>query len=202
MPSQLRVEDISQIATAGFYLALRVGFAFPVEEVNRMPAAWTSHYARAGFFPFDPVMRWVYANTGTISWNNLPPDDPRGVLELARRHGLRHGLAVSVFDDTAPGHRSFGVFAREDRAFSTLESRLLSVYVGRRHAESVPPATLTAAEREVLAMYRDGQRLKEIAHVLGVSEGAVKQRLKNAKLKLEARTSTQAAAIATQYGLI
>ena len=51
-------------------------------------------------------------------------------------------------------------------------------------------------------MVKDGKRLKEIAFELSVSEGAVKQRLKNAKLKLGAKTGTQAAALANQYGLI
>jgi LuxR family transcriptional regulator len=51
-------------------------------------------------------------------------------------------------------------------------------------------------------MIKDGKRLKEIAFDLGVTEGAVKQRLKNAKTKLGAKTGTQAAALASQYGLI
>ena len=51
-------------------------------------------------------------------------------------------------------------------------------------------------------MVKDGKRLKEIAHELSVSEGAVKQRLKNAKAKLDAKTSTQAATIAAQHGII
>ena len=53
-----------------------------------------------------------------------------------------------------------------------------------------------------LGMVRDGLLLKEIANALGVSEGAIKQRLKNAKKKLGAKTSTQAAATAAQHGLI
>lgn len=51
-------------------------------------------------------------------------------------------------------------------------------------------------------MVKDGKRLKQIAHELGVSEGAVKQRLKNAKLKLGAATGAQAAARAAGFGLI
>ena len=51
-------------------------------------------------------------------------------------------------------------------------------------------------------MVRDGLRVKQIAYELGVSEGAVKQRLKNAKLKLGAQTGAQAAAMASEFGLI
>ena len=51
-------------------------------------------------------------------------------------------------------------------------------------------------------MVKDGLLMKEIADLLGVSEGAVKQRLKNAKLKLGAKTGTHAATMATSFGLI
>ncbi len=43
--------------------------------------------------------------------------------------------------------------------------------------------TLTKAEREVLEKLHQGKGLKEIAHELWVSEGAIKQRHKNAKIK-------------------
>jgi LuxR family transcriptional regulator len=44
--------------------------------------------------------------------------------------------------------------------------------------------------------------MKEIACILKVSESAVKQRLKNARLKLNAKTGSQAAAKATMFGMI
>ena len=44
--------------------------------------------------------------------------------------------------------------------------------------------------------------MKEIACILNVSESAIKQRLKNARLKLNAKTGPQAAAMATMFGMI
>ena len=58
---------------------------------------------------------------------------------------------------------------------------MLTAYVTRRHIEKAPPRNITDAELEALRMVKDGMRLKQIAHSLGVSEGAVKQRLRNAK---------------------
>ena len=66
----------------------------------------------------------------------------------------------------------------------------------------MPPSNLTMAELEALRMVKNGLLLKQIAAQLGVSDGAVKQRLKNARLKLNAKTGTQAASMATAYGLI
>jgi len=202
MNSRLEPHHIQTIAPAGHYIALRIGFAFPVEEVNELPADWVDHYTHKRFMLFDPIMRWVYANVGTVTWGKLALDDPHNILTQAKSFGLRHGVAVSVFDGNKEGQRSFGSFARADREFTDLETKLLHAYVVRRHAEMAPPTNLTMAELEALGMVRDGKRLKEIAHIIGVTEGAVKQRLKNAKLKLGAKTGTQAAALAGQYGLI
>lgn len=202
MAQQLEAHDVKAIAPAGHYIALRIGFAFPVEEVNALPAEWVEHYTKNRFMLFDPVIRWAYANVGMQRWGDLLGDDPRKVFAKAKNYGLRFGAVISVFDGNAEGQRSFGSFARTDREFTDLEMRVLQAYVSRRHFEMAPPKNLTMAELEALGMVRDGQRLKEVAHALGVTEGAVKQRLKNAKLKLGAKTGSQAAAMAAQYGLI
>lgn len=202
MNTRLEPEQIVTIAPSGHYIALRIGFAFPVEEINELPVEWVEHYTQNRFMLFDPIMRWAYANVGTVTWDELARDDPKNILTQAQAFGMRYGITVSVFDGNKEGQRSFGSFSRSDRAFTEIESKLLHAYVARRHAEMAPPTNLTMAELEALGMVRDGKRLKEIAHIIGVTEGAVKQRLKNAKLKLGAKTGTQAAALAGQYGLI
>jgi len=202
MTVQLGLEEIGEIAPSGYYIALRVGFAFPVEEVNNLPRDWVQHYTQNRFMFFDPVIRWVHANIGYTRWSEIATDDTRGVMKQAQAFGMRFGGAIAVFDGNADGQRSFGYFSRSDREFTDLELKLLQAYLLRRHGEMAPPTNLTTAELQALGMVKDGKRLKEIAHVIGVSEGAVKQRLKNAKVKLGAKTSTQAAAIAAQHGII
>jgi len=194
--------EIQSLAPAGHYIALRIGFAFPVEEINSLPLDWVDHYTKNRYMLFDPIIRWAYSSVGALRWSDIPIDDPRRIISQAQTFGLRYGVAISVFDGNAAGQRSFGSFARSDRDYSDLEINLLHAYVKRRHAEMAPPTNLTMAELEALGMVKDGKRLKEIAFDLGVTEGAVKQRLKNAKTKLGAKTGTQAAALASQYGLI
>ncbi len=195
-------EDVSSIAGAGYYIALRVGFAFPLEEVNKLPEPWVEHYTKLGFMLQDPVIRWIYGNTGATRWSEIDAPDPLRVLDQAQTFGLRYGLAVSYLDAGSNGQRSFGHFARSDREFNDEEIVALNDYVTMRHRQKAPPTNLTAAELEALGMVKDGMRLKQIAHVLGVSEGAVKQRLKNAKSKLGAQTSAQAAAMVKEFGLL
>lgn len=192
----------SELSPGGYYLAIRVGFAFPMEEENTLPEDWVSRYTGQGFMLHDPVMRWVYANSGSIRWSEIPFGDPRDVLVEAAKHGLKFGAAVSCLDETDEGQRSFANFVRGDREFTDEELRILRQMVHRRHIESAPPTNLTRAELEVLDMVRNGLLMKQIADQIGVSQGAIKQRLKNAKQKLRAKTSTQAATLAVKYGLI
>ena len=202
MPDLVGPEEIAQIAPAGYYIALRIGFAFPMEEVNAFPQAWIAHYTSQRYMLFDPIVRWAYANTGTIRWSELAEHDPKNIIQQAANFGMRFGVSVAVLDHNEGAERSFASFARSDRDFSDLEVKVLQAYVARRHKEMAKPTNLTAAELEALAMVKDGKRLKEIAFKLQISEGAVKQRLRNGKVKLGAKTSTQAAALANQFGLI
>ena len=202
MAELLGPDQVGELAPAGYYIALQIGFAFPMEEVNAYPSDWIKHYTSQRFMLFDPIVRWAYSNTGTCRWSELTVDDPKQIIAQAKTFGMRFGVLVSVLDSGASAQRSFASFARGDREYTDLEVKLLHAYMKRRHSETAPPTNLTKAELEALGMVKDGQRLKEIAFKLNVSEGAVKQRLKNAKLKLGAKTSSQAAALANQYGLI
>jgi LuxR family transcriptional regulator len=194
--------EFSVLAPAGYYIALRVGFAFPLAEHNALPDRWVERYTQQGFMPYDPVMRWLYENSGAIRWSDITLQDPRGVMAQARRHGLVFGVAISCAPMGTEGQRSFGSFARSDREFAPSEIEMLETKLRRLHEATAPPTNLTRAELEALAMVRDGLLLKQIAARLGVSEGAIKQRLKSAKVKLGARTSSQAVSAAVGYGLI
>lgn len=194
--------EFGTLAPAGYYIALRIGFAFPLAEHNALPQAWTDHYTRQNYMLSDPVMQWLYSNSGAARWSAITLPDLRGVLCDAREHGLNFGVAI-CFDDPGPkGQRSFGSFCRQDREFTDDEIGLLQRKLERLHIAMAPPTNLTKAELEALRMVKEGLLVKEIASRLNVTDGAVKQRLKNAKAKLGAKTSSQAVSAATGYGLI
>lgn len=193
---------IGQVAPAGYYIALRIGFALPLEETNALPSAWVEHYTRHRLMLCDPTMRWAHDNVGCIRWSAMMLDDPMRVLAQARTFGMRYGLTVSVCDSRDDQERSLASFTRSDREFTDLEAQVLETHLTRRHMETARPANLTKAEIEALCMIKGGLRLKEIGFQLNVSESAVKQRLKNAKSKLRAKTVTEAAVLASHYGVI
>lgn len=200
--SSLPIQKIAGVATSGFYLALRVGFAFPLEEHNLLPEGWVRHYTQNGLMLHDPVMRWVYSNIGVARWSEIDIPDPGQVLARAGEHGLKYGLAVSYSSFDVTGQRSFGSFARADREFTPDEMTFLAKAVQNGHEDMEPPRSITDAEIEALSYLNQGMRFKQIAYELNVSEAAVKQRLQNAKSKLRAKTNSQALSKAVKFGLI
>lgn len=194
--------ELMELAPGGYHIALRIGFAFPLVEMNAWPPAWVDHYIAQRLILRDPVIRWVYAHEGSIRWRDLDGPDPARVLAQARDFGLAYGVAVACRDKGAGGLRSFGAFARSDRDFTDAEMAQLESHVRALHGTNTPPQNLTKAELEALCMVSRGLRQKEVAFELGVSEGAIKQRLRNARTKLDAATAAQAARKARDFGLI
>ena len=194
--------ELEPLAPAGSYIAIRVGFAFPMAEHNRLPSAWVREYTVSGLIVHDPAMAWAYKNRGVARWSELDEPDSQGVLELARNYDLNFGAVASCVDDGPSGQRSFGFFLRSDREYSESELDRLFALLNQEHLAYVQPKNITAAELETLSLVKNGLLMKQIACILGVSESAVKQRLKNVRLKLNAKTGTQAAARATMLGMI
>lgn len=193
---------LEQIAPAGFYVALRVGFSFPEEELNKLPANWVEFYTTNGLVVHDPAMKWVYANTGVVRMQEIAFPDPHQVRARAEVFGLLHGAVISVMTPADRGRRSYGIFFREDSDFADCDLTALHEIVKRLHVGNTDEPALTAAEIEALQMQAAGLRLKQIAGRLGISESAVKARLNNAKKKLGAKTLTQASSIAAARRII
>ncbi|MCE6967174.1 helix-turn-helix transcriptional regulator [Cereibacter sphaeroides] len=190
-----------QLAPAGAYVGLRIGFYAPEEEINLFPASWVVTYTARNFALKDPLTCWAAANEETRRWSAIDAPDPAGVMAEYRRHGLRFGVVVSLGASVlSHRRRSFGVFARSDREMSDAEIQELRDRLAELHEAAVHP--LTATQIEVLQLMTDGIRYKEMAFRLGISEAAIKARLKGACAKLGARTPVQAANIALTRGLL
>ena len=80
--------------------------------------------------------------------------------------------------------------------------RVIPAEVADRLAEYTPRIELTAREVEVLRLVAKGLRNKEVARVIGRTEGTVKVHLKNIHEKLGVDDRTEAVTIALQRGII
>ena len=80
--------------------------------------------------------------------------------------------------------------------------RVISAEVARTLAEFTPRVELSARELEVLRLVAKGLRNKEIARVIGRTDGTVKVHLKHIHEKLGVDDRTEAVTVALQRGII
>jgi DNA-binding NarL/FixJ family response regulator len=80
--------------------------------------------------------------------------------------------------------------------------RVIPATVATRLAEFTPRVDLTTREVEVLRLVAKGLRNREIARVIGRTEGTVKVHLKNIHEKLGVEDRTEAVTLALQRGII
>ena len=80
--------------------------------------------------------------------------------------------------------------------------RVIPAAVASRLAEFTPRVDLTTREVEVLRLVAKGLRNREIARVIGRTEGTVKVHLKNIHEKLGVEDRTEAVTLALQRGII
>ena len=80
--------------------------------------------------------------------------------------------------------------------------RVIPAAVAGRLAEFTPRVDLTAREVEVLRLVAKGLRNREVARVIGRTEGTVKAHLKNIHEKLGVDDRTEAVTLALQRGII
>ena len=202
MSLELKIEEIKSLAPAGLQISLRIRFVAATNTINTYPAEWIQKYTELGLMMHDPCMKWVYENTGTCRWSSLASKDTHSILRMAAAYGIKYGAAISCRTETEAGHRSIATFGRADREYDDTELTHLYRFVQKLHDAATPPNNITEAEIEALLLLKRGLIIKEAAAVLNISENAVKQRIRNARRKLGAKTTIHAASLAQQYGLI
>jgi LuxR family transcriptional regulator len=199
---RLRDPDLAaleRLAPAGYALVLHIRLGLPQVSHVTYPAGWVDLYTRRAYQLHDPVAVWALSNTGRIRWSDIPVSDPAAVLVQARRHGLRFGSVVAC---GAIASRSICSFARRDREHTDVELDDLTDLAARVHLEADPHRALTGGQKAALRQVASGQRYARAAWELGISERALKARLRAAKNRLGARTVAEAVARAGQLRLL
>lgn len=184
---------------AGYALGLHIRFASPHIMVQTYDPAWIERYTTRGYMLCDPLISWGFAHSGTERWSALDFPDPHNIFGQAAEFGLRYGIAVSHGPLSS---RTIGGFARGDREFTDAEIEKIHATVKLLHVEATPPESLTPAQRHALRLVASGHRYAEAAALLGISESALKARLKSARDRLYARTTAEAIQRAQEYKLL
>jgi LuxR family transcriptional regulator, quorum-sensing system regulator SdiA len=196
---ELGLAKLAEIAPAGYALGLHIRFASAQIMVQTYDPRWIEIYTSRGYMMCDPLVSWGFGTEGAIRWSALDYPDPHRVLAQAADFGLRFGIAVSYGPTSS---RSIGGFARMDREFSDDEIEMISDLVRSLHRASTPPEKLSGAQLEALKLISKGFRYWEAAQQIGITESALKARLRTARERLLCRTNAEAIQRAIEYKLL
>ncbi|MBC7156312.1 MAG: autoinducer binding domain-containing protein [Rhodobacteraceae bacterium] len=183
------LDDLKDLAPVGYRVGLHIRFATPLIYLSTYPEAWVKYYDENAYYLRDPLVFWGIGTAGTIRWSEIPLPDPFGVLKKAASYGMKFGAVSSCGPITS---RSIVGVSRDDREFENSELVLLSDISERLHIAAKPPSELTQAQIEALRCIANGDRHAAAASKLGISESALKARLTSARVRLEARTTSEA----------
>ncbi|MBT2129522.1 autoinducer binding domain-containing protein [Aliiroseovarius lamellibrachiae] len=190
---------LADLSPKGYALGLHIRFASAHLMIQTYDARWTEIYTEKGYMLADPMVFWGFGTEGAIRWSALDLPDPHDILGQAASFGLTYGVAVS-FGPTSS--RTIGGFARGDREYTDAEIAAIQDIVQDLHVKSTPPEQLTSAQRMALRLIAKGSRHTEAAALLGISESALKARLRSARERLFVRTTAEAIQRAQEYNLL
>jgi LuxR family transcriptional regulator len=186
---ELGLANLSALAPAGYALGLHIRFASAQIMVNTYDPRWVEIYTNRGYMLCDPLVSWGFGTEGTVRWSALNHPDPHDVLGQAAAFGMKFGVAVS---QGATSSRTIGGFGRGDREFTDDEIAQIAELVRVLHRETEPPERLSSAQVDALRLIAKGFRHSQAAHQLGISESALKARLRTARERLLCRTTAEA----------
>jgi DNA-binding NarL/FixJ family response regulator len=122
-------------------------------------------------------------------------------------------VVLTMYEGDQDVHRALAAgadaYLLKDSHSDELVRVVRDVHAGRPDTTLAPPApsrasqpALTGREQQVLQLIADGMRNKEVAAVLGITEGTVHAHLKNIFEKLRVNDRTQALMVAIRRGII
>lgn len=181
------------------------------------PPRWLELYARRGFAAEDIVVAEAARTSDPFTWSQVRQRHPGAsehIFAAAEEFGWGDGFVVPVHDPAGRAGERFGVaslaaphldgFGESDRRVVALLSlaAFARARVVTRQGAAGPAQVLSGRERQVLALAAEGHADAEIGERLGISRATSHFHVESAKRRLDARTRTQAVAIALTRGLI
>lgn len=192
-------EELAALAPKGYFAGILIRYAAPLYMRSNYHEAWQKEYRDNSYALRDPMVFHGVATRGYCRWSEIRLPDPFNVMGKARANGLLYGAVLSCGPITS---RSIVGVARDDREFEEDEMKAVLKVLERIHEASQLPKQLTDAMIEALRYIGDGYRHTAAAAELGVSESALKARLSAARMRLDARTTSEAVRKAREHGIL
>lgn len=162
-------------------------------------------------FLYDTVLMRMLRATAPFSWTSVHTDNPppHSMLFIVRQFGFEDGYAFPIRGrNGTPGGMSLcGPSGLLDNASAAGLHDLLRTAFHRLEELSGPFSYeqdygLTALERATLLCAAGGKGTAETGLILGVPQDSVREAIRRARRKLQARTTAQAVATAMYAGII
>jgi LuxR family transcriptional regulator, quorum-sensing system regulator SdiA len=196
---QQELNELRGLCPKGFGMGLRVRFGKPLLTFDKYDPEWVKTYWEGGYILRDPRIAWAVGNEGAIRWSGIDHPDPHGIMKEARGYGMIYGVLYAVGKRDC---RTIATSARDDREFTDEEISNIHRIIKTMHKQSAPEVTLTAPQRDALAMIAEGWKYYEATDRLGIAEGALKARLVTVRKALGVDTTQEAILKAREMGLI
>lgn len=183
------LKRLARMAPVGYAVAMHIRAGVALVQHDEFPRHWVDFYHENGFALRDPLIAAGYSVQYFARWSELALPDPDQVIPAAAGHGLRFGLVVACGPLAS---RSVARLARSDREYTDDEAGKAVQLLQELHDMTRPGERLTGPQAEALRLIGSGLRHTEAAARLGISESALKMRLKSARRRLLAQTTTEA----------
>ena len=144
------LKELDDFSPSGYAVGLHIYVTAPKVLIQTYDKEWMEYYAEHRMLLTDPTVFWAMTNSGTRRWSDLAELDTGGVLKAAARHGLVHGVLVSVGGAQS---RSLLNSARPDRPHTDEEIERMELILLTLHSRTADDAYLSDRDRAVLEDY-------------------------------------------------
>ncbi len=166
-------EDLGNLAACGMAVGVGDFQSGNIDLFSNYPEEWQSLYFSKGLMKQDPIVHAGLTQLGCNAWPALNQRN-QVFMGAAHDHGLRDGIVVS---NLIGGSRCIAGIATSSEANATERQTALAALRGLHLDYLTERATsLSTSQKELVYMFANGLRGKEIAALYGVSEQAIKQR--------------------------
>lgn len=123
---------LQALCDTGFALAVHIRYTRPALLYQTYDREWVDHYSAKGFMLSDPTVHWGLSNVGAMDWDQLAGQDPEGIIQAARDHGLTNGWTYATGPATS---RSLGSMTNST-PFTTDQRAQICQIIDDIHAET------------------------------------------------------------------
>lgn len=165
--------DLHNISDHGFAIGVGSFRTGQIDLACTYRPDWQEEYFKNGWMKIDPVVKQGALQRGLSEW----PDQsrqPSPVLDAARDFGLTGGLVLS---NEIAGNICIGGISTPRQLSETTKIHALAKLREMHYAALAANAMLLSPEHKNLVyLFANGYRAKQVAHILDIAEDTIKQR--------------------------